>query len=243
MKDQPLRIFIGWDSKEPAAFAVAVSSILAHASKPVTFTAVKQDDLRRAGLYTRERKPNEATEFSLTRFLVPYLSGFTGYSLFLDCDVLVQADVFDLLLYPLVEPSKAVFCCQHDYIPKDLVKFDGHEQTAYPRKNWTSVVLFDNEKCLALMPEYVNKASGLELHRFHWLRDDQIGSLPLEWNHLVGEYPSKPDAKILHYTLGTPCFLDYSACDEADRWWAEYERMLAPARATERALRRGMTYV
>jgi len=241
---EPLKVFIGWDSKEPAAFAVAMHSLMRRARQPVIVTPLIQPQLRDHGLYTRPRRPNEATEFSLTRFLVPHLSQYEGFSLFLDCDVLVQADIFDLLLYPLAYPDKAVHVCQHDYTPKDLIKFDGHEQTTYPMKNWSSVMLFDNAKCKALTPEYVNTASGLELHRFHWLgSDDKIGSLPLTWNHLVGEYPSKPDAEILHFTLGTPCFLDYAACDEADRWWAEYDRMLVPARATERALEQELARV
>lgn len=228
----PLHVFIGWDSKEPAAFSVAVSSLLAHASRPVILTPLKQATLRACGLYTRERQPNEATEFSLTRFLVPALSHYEGWSLFVDCDVLFQADVFELLLYPLADPGKAVYVCPHDYVPKGLTKFDGHEQTKYPKKNWSSVILFDNARCERLTVDYINKASGLDLHRFHWLEDEaQIGYLPLDWNHLVGEYPPNPDAKILHYTQGTPCFPDYARCDQADRWWQAYAEALAPVHA------------
>ena len=224
-----LRVFIGWDSKEPVAFAVAVSSLLRHASRPVSVTAVCQPALRAAGLYTRERKPNESTEFSLTRFLVPYLSDFQGFSLFMDCDVLVQADIFEVLLHPLADPGKAVYVAQHDYLPKDAIKFDGHEQTRYPKKNWSSVMLFDNAQCTALTPPYVNHATGLELHRFTWLPGDEaIGALPLSWNHLVGEYEPNPGAQILHYTNGTPCFEGYQACDQADLWWKEHAAMQAP---------------
>lgn len=221
-----LKVFVGWDSKETAAFHVAVESLVSRASRPVSVTALVQSTLRSCGLYTRERKQNEATEFSLTRFLVPHLSGYEGYSLFLDCDVLVQADVWDFLLYPLIEPGKAVYCCQHDYVPKALTKFDGHEQAKYPRKNWSSVMLFDNAQCQALTPAYVNSATGLQLHRFHWLTDDQIGSLPLDLNHLVGEYDSNPDAKILHFTNGG-CWnsAEYATGPEADRWRRCFELM------------------
>ena len=165
----PLSIFIGFDSKEPLAFAVAAHSILRRASRPVHIIPLALSSLR--NIYTRERGLTESTEFSLTRFLVPYLSGYRGISVFMDCDVLVQADIYELLVYPLAYPDAAVFACQHDYVPKALTKFDGHEQTKYPRKNWSSVMLFVNERCKALTPEYVNTALGLDLHRFHWLSD------------------------------------------------------------------------
>lgn len=233
----PLRVFIGFDSREPAAFGVAMSSLLRHASKPVTVTPLVQDALRWTGAYTRVRQATEATEFSLTRFLAPSLCGFEGFALFVDCDVLFQADVFDLLLYPMAHPGKAVYVCQHDYTPRDVVKFDGHVQTTYPKKNWSSVMLFDNARCRALTEAYVNQATGLELHRFQWLDGDhQVGSLPLSWNWLVGEYEPNPGAEILHFTRGTPCFSEYADCHQADRWWEEYKRMLEPARATEAAL-------
>jgi hypothetical protein len=222
----PLRVFIGWDSKEPVAFAVAAHSILRRASRPVAIVPLALESLR--SVYTRERGLTESTEFSLTRFLVPFLSGYRGLSVFMDCDVVVQADIYDLVVYPLAFPGKAVFACQHDYIPKGLTKFDGHEQTKYPRKNWSSVMLFVNDQCTALTPEYVNKASGLELHRFKWTTDEQIGALPLEWNHLVGEYVPNPSAQILHYTNGIPAYPTYRECDQADVWWNEYDDMLRP---------------
>jgi len=253
----PLRVFIGWDSKEPLAFAVAAHSILRRSSRPVQIIPLALSSLRK--VYTRERGVTESTEFSLTRFLVPYLSGYHGLSVFMDCDVLVQADIYELLAYPLAYPGHAVFCCQHDYIPKALTKFDGHEQTKYPRKNWSSVMLFVNDQCQALTPGYVNAAPGLQLHRFHWLtyskaftdqeyesdsrlygesngvvreRTDVIGSLPLAWNWLVGEYEPNPDAKILHYTNGgiwqRP---EYSDIPETELWLRELDLMLGRAKA------------
>lgn len=226
----PLRVFIGWDSKEPLAFAVAAHSILRRSSRPVSIMPIARSSLH--GIYTRERGLTESTEFSLTRFLVPLLSNYRGISLFMDCDVLVQADVYDLLMFPLAYPDKAVFCCQHDYIPKSLTKFDGHEQTKYPRKNWSSVMLFVNDRCQALSQEYVNHASGLELHRFKWVQDEQIGALPLEWNHLVGEYDANPNAQILHYTNGGiwqgP---EYSDIPEMELWLRELDLMLGRAKA------------
>jgi len=163
-----LKVFIGYDSQEPIAWQVLAHSILRRATQPIAIYPLAQPLLKRC--YWRDRRPTEATEFSLTRFLVPHLCDFRGFALFLDCDMLCLADIGDLMLYPLADPGKAVYVAQHDYIPKDLVKFDGHEQTTYPRKNWSSVMLFDCAKCTALTPEYVNHAAGLDLHRFHWLR-------------------------------------------------------------------------
>lgn len=219
-----LRIFIGWDSREPLAYAVLADSILRHASVPVSITPLSLSSLRR--IYTRARGSTESTEFSLTRFLVPWLSSYAGMSLFLDCDMLCQADVLDLLLYPLADPGKAVYVVPHDYTPRDATKFLGQVQTAYPRKNWSSVMLFDNAKCTALTPEYVNTATGLELHRFQWLFDEQIGALPIDWNHLVGEYEPNERAKLLHWTLGGPWFPDHCEVDHAELWRAAYQRLL-----------------
>jgi hypothetical protein len=255
-----LRIFIGYDSREPLAYHVLAHSILTRASVPVSITPLRLDSLKR--LYTRERGPTESTEFSLTRFLVPHLSNYEGLSLFLDCDMVMQADVADLLLYPLADPGKAVYVCQHDYTPNEgacvcghdgsrhatadherlrfncwdcgcqqfesavdgtqlasNTKFLGQQQTTYPRKNWSSVMLFDNARCGALRPEYVNTATGLQLHRLQWVVDREIGSLPLAWNYLVGESnQATGEPKNIHFTNGGPWFPEYADCPFADRW-------------------------
>lgn len=225
---EPLKIFVGYDSREPAAFAVCVHSILAHASIPVSITPLVQATLRTDEVYTRARTGVESTEFSFTRFLVPALCQFTGIAIFMDCDFLVQADITELLLYAVAYPDHAVHVCQHDYTPRDATKFLGQTQTAYPRKNWSSLIVFNNRLCTALTPAFVNAASGLELHRFLWA-GDAIGALPLDWNHLVGEYPPNPNARALHYTLGGPWFEASRATDHADRWFAARDAMLGNA--------------
>lgn len=241
----PLRIFIGFDSKEPEAYHVLSHSIITRASCPVSITPLVQSQLRASGAYTRERGPTESTEFSMTRFLVPFLSEHQGYSVFMDCDMLCLADVAELwpqILEKLfwgegnvrgLEPrlDKSLLVCPHDYTPKESTKFLGQVQTAYPRKNWSSLMVFRNAGCHALTPEYVSSASGLDLHRFNWLSDDQIGSLPLEWNWLVGDYVPNPAAKILHYTLGGPWFKEYADTDHSDLWLDEQARTrgLTPA--------------
>lgn len=221
-----LRIFIGYDAREAVAYHVLAHSILSRASAPYSITPLALPQLGRA--YTRG--PGGSTAFTFTRFLVPYLSNYEGLSLFLDCDILVQADITEVLLHPLLDPGRAVYVCQHDYVPRQSVKFLGAPQQAYPRKNWSSVMLFDNARCKALTPAYVNTASPADLHRFAWLSDAQIGSLPLEWNYLVGEDNQSPEPpKAIHYTNGGPYFPEYAGCDFADAWFAERDAMLSVA--------------
>ena len=228
-----LRVFIGYDSREPVGYHVCAHSILMRASELVAVIPLRQDTLRAQGCYWRPIDTKASTEFSLTRFLVPYLSNYEGYSVFMDSDMLVRCDMVEVLRDILRQPTsdRCVWVCQHDYTPKQGTKMDGKTQTVYPRKNWSSLMVFANAQCKMLTPEYVNTATGLQLHRFQWLRDDQVGSLPLDLNWLVGEYEKNPHAKILHYTNGLPCFLDYERCDHADLWWDEYSRMTRPVRA------------
>lgn len=223
-----LNVYIGYDPNETVAFYTLAHSILRRASVPVAIAPLMRSQLGR--LYTRPRGPTESTEFSLTRFLVPALSGFAGWSIFMDCDMLCRADIAGLQGEIDRQSDKAVLVCKHDYVPKTERKFLGQVQTKYPRKNWSSLMVFNNARCRALSSEYVNSATGLELHRFAWLRDDEIGELPLEWNWLVEEYPYKADARIVHYTLGGPYFDDYRDCDYAQEWIDEAKAMNYTAR-------------
>ena len=218
-----LNVYIGYDPRESVAFYTLAHSILRRSSIPVSIAPLMQSQLK--GLYRRERGPTESTEFSLTRFLVPALSEFRGWSIFMDCDMLCRADIAELAREIERQPDKAVLVCQHDYVPKTQRKFLGHVQTKYPRKNWSSLMLFNNARCRSLTAEYVNSASGLELHRFAWTEDAAIGALPLEWNWLVGEYDYNAAAKIVHYTIGGPYFDAYRSCDYAEEWFAEFESM------------------
>jgi len=224
-----LNVFIGYDPKESVALYTLAHSILRRASIPVAIAPLMRSQLK--GLYTRERGPTESTEFSLTRFLVPRLSQFRGWSVFLDCDMLCRGDIAELAERIERNRDKAVLVCKHDYVPKTERKFLDQVQTKYPRKNWSSLMLFNNERCTALTPEYVNRAPGLDMHRFAWTEDARIGELPLEWNWLVGEYGYNPGAKIVHYTLGGPYFDDYRDCDYAEEWFAEYGSMTHAAKA------------
>ena len=218
-----LQVYIGYDPRESVAFYTLAHSIFARSSIPLSIAPLMRRHL--AHLYTRSRGPTESTEFSLTRFLVPALAGYRGWSIYMDCDMLCRADIAGLATLIDRNADKAVLVCQHDYVPKAERKFLNQVQTRYARKNWSSLMLFNNERCKALSPGYVNSASGLDLHRFAWADDSLIGALPLEWNWLVSEYPYRADAKIVHFTRGGPYFDDYRDCDYAGEWLAEFESM------------------
>ena len=220
-----IRIFIGFDPRETVAYHVLSHSIHARASAPVSIAPLMLSQL--GGLMTRERNSLQSTDFSFSRFLTPYLCGFEGWAIFMDCDMLVLEDIAKL--WALRDDKCAVMCVKHDHVPKEKTKFLGAQQTKYEKKNWSSVMLFNCAKCTALTPDYVNSASGLDLHRFNWLGDDDlIGEIPHRWNLLVGYDQSIPVDEVsnLHYTIGGPYFHDYKDIDYAAEWFAERDEML-----------------
>ncbi len=220
---EPIRIFIGFDPKETVAWHVLTHSILRRASRPVAFIPLALKNL--GGLMTRERNPLQSTDFSFSRFLTPYLSGYQGWSIFMDCDMLVLDDIAEL--YDLRDERYAVQVVKHHHVPEEERKFLNQPQTRYEKKNWSSVMLFNNARCRALTPEYVNRASGLELHQFKWLEsEDEIGEIPHRWNHLADYDPPNDDVSLIHYTIGGPYFREYRHCEHADKWFAEQESMM-----------------
>jgi len=221
-----INVFIGCDPRETVAYNVLAYSIQARASEPVSVTPLMLSQLKE--VLVRERHPLQSTDFSFSRFLTPYLSGYTGWSVFMDCDMLMREDVADL--WKLREDRYAVMVVKHHHVPRETVKFLGEPQSKYEKKNWSSVMLFNNARCRALSPEYVNRASGLELHQFKWLEnDDLIGALPGRWNHLVGYNPPRRDAGLVHCTLGGPWFDDYRDCEYSREWFTERDTMLRTA--------------
>ena len=214
-----MKIFIGWDSREEDAYKVCVHTIKKHASKDVDIVPLKRDELIKQGLYTRDEGGNVSTEFAYTRFLTPHLTGYKGWALFIDCDFLFTRDVAEL--FSLADPQYAVMCVQHDYTPSAAIKMDGQKQVAYPRKNWSSCVLWNcgHPANAIITPDIVNTETGAFLHRFQWLSDNLIGELPLEWNWLEGEY-EKPDEipAVIHYTNGGAWFKECQDVDYAQEW-------------------------
>jgi len=225
------RVFIGYDPREEVAFHVLQRSIHERASIPVSVTPISLTQL--GGVFTRERHPLQSTDFSFSRFLTPWLCNFEGWGLFVDCDMLMLGDIADL--WKQRDPKYAVQVVKHQYVPKEETKFLGAVQTKYEKKNWSSVVLFNCSECKALTPDYVNSATGLELHQFKWLGDDsRIGEIPPIWNHLVGEYERRPDAALVHFTVGGPYFDEYRRSDYAEEWFHERDML---SNVTQRSAR------
>lgn len=216
-----IRVFIGYDPREAVAFTVLTHSIHERASLPVSICPIRLSHLDH--VFTRERNPLQSTDFSFSRFLTPWLCRYEGWAAFMDCDMIMLEDIKNL--WDLRDDRYAVQVVKHDHNPEEEEKFLGSVQTKYQKKNWSSVMLFNTAKCKALTPDYVNAASGLELHQFKWLEsEDLIGELPGKWNHLVGYNPPRKDAALVHYTLGGPYFHEYRDCEYSDEWFAELER-------------------
>jgi len=218
-----IKIAVGVDYREVTGYHVLCHSIMRRASKPVSFIPIALNNL--SSLMYRKRNNLQSTEFSFSRFLVPYLCNYQGWAIFMDSDIVVLDDIEKL--WALRDDRYAVMCVKHDHRPNNDVKFLGAVQTCYEKKNWSSVMLLNCAKCTSLTPEYVNTASGLDLHRFHWLSDESlIGEIPPQWNHLVGYSEGElADQAALHYTEGGPYFKAYKDTKWADVWFDEKNDM------------------
>mgnify|MGYP001447403256 CR=1 FL=1 len=224
-----MKVFIGYDTREDIAYQVCKHSILAR-NKDVDVRPLKQQELRDAGWYTRPIDKLASTEFTFTRFLIPELTNFKGWALFMDSDMILTTDIAEL--FAQADDKYAVMCVQHDYKVTETTKMDGQKQTIYPRKNWSSVVLWNcghpsNQKITVDMVNNPNY-DGKFFHRFAWLKEEEIGSLPVDWNFLVGHYTAdgtmdqeqKEDGtpRALHYTEGGPWFKNYRNCEFHQTW-------------------------
>ncbi|MDB5685484.1 MAG: glycosyltransferase [Rhizorhabdus sp.] len=222
------KVFVGYDSREDIAWQVCRHSIERHSSGDFPIYALRQPALRDLGLYTRPYDHGASTEFSLTRFLAPYLAAHDGWTLFVDCDFVFTRDLGPL--FDTLSPDKAVYVVKHDYVPANSVKMDGKAQTVYPRKNWSSFMIFNGSHpaVRALTPNVVNTASPAYLHRMEWAgHEDAIGALSLDWNFLEGEYPV-PDhvPAAIHFTNGGPWFDSWQDVAFADIWRQERDLFL-----------------
>ena len=215
-----VRVFIGYDPVEAGTFYTLAHSIHTRSSMPVSITPVSLKNLE--GILTRDRNPLQSNDFSFSRFLVPWMCNYEGWAIFLDCDQLFKDDIAKLWAQRDHHSIKVV---KHRHIPVEEKKYLGNVQTKYSRKNWSSVMLMNCEKCQILTPEFVNEADGLHLHQFRWLEDNEIGELPKQWNHLVGYDKYNPDVSNIHYTTGGPYFKSYRNCDYNIDWFNEKEKM------------------
>lgn len=226
------KVFIGYDTREDIAYQVCKSSILRHTNSDIDVESLVQQDLRERGYYRREPDNLSSTEFTFTRFLIPELMEFQGWALFMDCDMILQDDIQKL--FDQKDESKAIMCSQHDYTPKKGTKMDGQQQTVYPRKNWSSVMLINcghpSNRNLTMDVVNDSEIGGKYLHRFMWLNDDEndVGEISHEWNWLVGWYKEPEDGKpkLIHHTEGGPWFKDYRFCEYHKEWKDELFYMM-----------------
>lgn len=236
---EPLRVYVGYDSREDDAYRVCEDSLRRTATAPVVVTPIRLQKAERLGLIDRPWRicrgsiwdvPSEApqsTEFAISRFLVPILAQ-SGWALFVDCDVVFCRDVYEL--FALRDPRFALQCVKHGELTDTAPKMDGQPQTVYSRKNWSSVMLFncDHEAHNALTLEVLRTKPGRDLHRFFWLQDEEIGALPPDWNWLVNVEGVPANPGIAHFTLGVPSMDGHAEDDYAEIWWRACRRASEP---------------
>jgi len=218
--NEQIKIVIGFDQRESVAYHTFCQSIIEKASSPISFMPLAINNLSDY----KETHSDKSNDFIYSRFLTPYLNQFNGWAIFADGDMICQADIKEL--WDLRDESKAMLVVKHEYQTKAYRKYLGNINENYPRKNWSSVILWNcsHPKHKILTPEFIANQTGKYLHRFSWLNDNEIGELPKEWNWLAIEYPEERQAKLIHYTLGTPCFKEYKDTEMADLWYSVYNK-------------------
>jgi lipopolysaccharide biosynthesis glycosyltransferase len=219
MRDAVL-VVVGFDQSESVAYHTFCQSVIDKASQPVKFLPLAENTLSEY----KETHDDGSNEFTYSRFLTPFLCDYSGWAIFADGDMVCQADIVNL--WALRDESKALQVVKHDYKTKAHTKYLGNKNEDYPRKNWSSLILWNcaHPAHKILTPEFIKTSTGSFLHRFSWLTDDQIGGLPIEWNWLAIEYDNNNSAKIIHYTLGTPCFENYKHTSMSNFWYITYLR-------------------
>ena len=227
LNTKPINVFIGYDSEETIAFHTCAQSIIEHSNNPIKIIPLKLSHFKK--FYKRKKRKVDSTEFSISRFLVPYLSEFKGYSLYMDCDIIVNSNLNSLI--KIIERTKkktALWCVKHNYKPSSKKKFLNKTQHAYNKKNWSSFMIFNNSMCKNLTPKFIENANGFDLHQFKWLGNKKITQLPSEWNTLVGEQKIPKKIKGIHYTLGGPYFKKFANCEKANIWKKYFNRTIYP---------------
>ena len=212
-----INIFIGYDHREAIAYHVCANSIIRHSSKTVSLTPLALQNMQDY----QETHTDGSNQFIYSRFLVPHLMEYKGWAIFMDGDMLLRDDINKL--WEMRDNNKAVMVVKHDYKTKMTEKYLGAKNENYPRKNWSSVILWNcsHPANKVVTPEFIETATGAQLHRFTWLADELVGELPKVWNWLPDEFGANQDAKLLHYTLGTPSFHDFATTPMGDEWHRE----------------------
>jgi len=210
-------VFIGYDPREAIAYHVCTNSIIRHSSQPISLTPLALQTLQGY----QETHTDGSNQFIYSRFLVPHLTQYNGWAIFMDGDMIVREDLTKL--WNLRDDTKAVMVVKHSYQTKMAEKYLGAKNENYPRKNWSSVILWNcnHPSNKVVTPELIQQSTGSYLHRFSWLTDNEIGDLPVEWNWLPDEFGPNPNANLLHYTLGTPSFLEFTDTPMGNEWHRE----------------------
>ncbi len=218
---EKVNIVVGFDQREAIAYHVFCQSIIEHATMPVQFIPLRLNPGK-----INIGESDGSNTFTYSRFLTPYLMNFQGWAIFADGDMICKADIAKL--WNLRDSTKAVQVVKHDYKTKHLKKYLGNKNENYPRKNWSSLILWNcaHPKNKLLTPNFINDKVGSYLHRFSWLDDEEIGELNSEWNWLAIEYEDNPGANIIHYTLGTPCFKEYESSAMSGYWHTVFKNTL-----------------
>lgn len=231
-------IYIGYDKREDRAVNQLIKSIKKHQSENISIRLLKLKSLRHSGLYRRTPDDNStcwgqrqdgimrdsvdkkpfSTNFSFSRFLVPFLNLHQGWAVFMDCDMFFRSDPVELFK-TYNDNSKAIYCVKHNMQEKEGLKMYGCPQTSYSRKNWSSFILWNCEhpSHKNLTVDDVNTKSGNWLHNFRWLEDDEIGSLNEEWNWLDSSSSPEIIPKNVHFTTGGPWFKSWEATRGIDQ--------------------------
>jgi len=216
-----MKIFIGYDKQFEKNLKVQINSIVKNTNEKIEFHLLIYNDLKQI-LY-REKSPNQSTESAFTRWLVPYLSDYQGWSLYMDSDMYCRNDIQKL--FNCRNEKYSVMVVKNKILYVKEKKFNNKKQINYDRKNWSSLILFNNSKCKKLNLNYINTETGLNLHQFKWLQDSEIGELNKDWNHLVGINESNPNAKIVHWTLGGPWFNGCEKVEFSDEWFNDFYQL------------------
>lgn len=214
MNQDITRIAIGFDYREAIAYHVCSQSLIKNSSQALSIIPLASN------LISNFSKLDDkgSNQFIISRFLTPSLVNFRGWVIYIDGDIICEEDIHEL--WALRDDSFAVQCVKHDYKTRYENKYFGNKNENYPRKNWSSVILWNcsHPSNRVLTPQFVSNHDGKYLHRFSWLEDEEIGNLPMKWNWLSSEYENNADAALIHYTLGTPCFRDWSDAGMAENW-------------------------
>lgn len=215
-----ITIVVGFDQVEAVAYHTFCQSVLEKSTIPVQFIPLSLNTLS----FYKEMHIDGSNKFIYSRFLTPYLCDFQGRAIYADGDMVCNTDISELV--KIFDDSKAVQLVKHDYHTKYPKKYLGNKNENYPRKNWSSLIFFNCQHPAnkILTPEFIQSKDGKFLHRFSWLKDEEIGELEKSWNYLAIEYDHKPKAKLIHYTLGTPCFKQFKYSDMSDIWWKTFHR-------------------